>query len=282
MLSPSRAQELKPVLEELIADCDFAQRRLHDPVEYSWDYPDRRDRELVALLSSCLAYGRVELLKAGIKAILEVLGTSPAAAVDELGPDRLAGELDSFVYRMSRGADVVDLLVAAASVQREFGSLEALYASAPAEDHLQRASFFVRQLRRRRVREEFTRGFRYLLPDPADGSACKRLHLFFRWMGRGPDGVDLGTWDSLEASELIMPLDTHTARLCRYLGLSERKSTDMKAAIEVTESLALMDPDDPLKYDFALCHLGISGSCIHRRSDEHCPSCPIETMCTLD
>jgi uncharacterized protein (TIGR02757 family) len=281
MLSRTRAQVVKPLLEELLRGCDFVERRQHDPVEYVWDYDRPRDRELVALLSSCLAYGRVELLKAGIKEVLEVLGDRPSEAVAQMGADELGARLADFVYRMTKGPDLVDLLVSAVGLQREFGSLEAVYLRAPSTAHLERASFLVTALRDGRARSELVRGFRYLLPDPADGSACKRLHLFFRWVGRGPDGIDTGLWEGLAASELVMPLDTHTNRLCRYLGMCERKSTDLKTALEVTESLALMDPEDPLRYDFALCHLGISGSCIHRRSEEHCPSCPIEAVCTL-
>ncbi|MFW5966115.1 MAG: TIGR02757 family protein [Persicimonas sp.] len=262
--------------------CDFAERRRHDPVEFSWGYRDSEDRELVALLSSCLAYGRVELLKEAIARILDELGERPARAVDDLGVGELRARLSDFVYRMTRGADVIDLLVAARRVQHTFGSLEEAYLSADKTDHLARADHFVELLRRKRVRPELERGFAYLLPKPSAGSACKRLHLFFRWMGRGPDGIDLGTWERLEPADLLMPLDTHTSRLCRYIGLCDRKSTDLKAAIEVTESLAMMAPDDPLRYDFALCHLGISGDCIHRRSDEHCPGCPIEKVCTLE
>jgi uncharacterized protein (TIGR02757 family) len=198
-----------------------------------------------------------------------------------MGVGDLRAELRDFVYRMTRGEDVVDLLAGIHAVRDEYGSLEQAYASAPADDHLGRASHFVGELRAGRARDEFTRGLRYLLPDPADGSATKRLHLFFRWMGRGPDGIDLGLWSSLDPADLVMPLDTHTSRLCRYIGLTDRKSADLKAALEVTESLRMMDLDDPLKYDFPLCHLGISGGCIHRRSEEHCPTCPIESVCTL-
>jgi uncharacterized protein (TIGR02757 family) len=285
MLSPARAEKLKPVLEDLLQDCDYAARRAHDPVEFAWTYPDSLDREFVALLSSCLAYGRVSLLKKGVREVLDVLGARPSLALSELGLDALETRLGGFVYRMSKGADVVDLVAAITALQQEFGSIEQAYWARDAEraaaTHLERSSRLVRRLWAARVRPKLTRGFRYLLPDPADGSTCKRLHLFFRWMGRGPDGIDLGLWESLSPSELIMPLDTHTSRLCRYLGMTERKSTDLKAALEVTRSLALMDPEDPLKYDFALCHLGISGGCIHRRSEEHCPTCPIESMCTL-
>lgn len=285
MLTPQRAQELKPILENLLTSCDYIGRRAHDPVEFSWTFSDPLDREFVALLSSCLAYGRVTLLKPAIKKVLNILGDHPSRAVKNLGHDAISSQLNGFVYRMSKGVDVVDLICAISALQRQFGSLEAAYQSPQSRSnpltHLELSSQFVQRLRAHRARDASTRGFRYLLPDPADGSTCKRLHLFFRWMGRGPDGIDLGLWESLSPADLIMPLDTHTGRMCRYLGLSGRKSTDLKAALEVTQSLSLMDPEDPLKYDFALCHLGISGSCIHERSEDHCPTCPIESVCAI-
>lgn len=285
MLTVQRARILKPVLEDLLNDCDYIGRRRHDPVEFSWEYADPIDQEFVALLSSCLAYGRVTLLKPAIKKVLTVLGDRPSQALSEQGLDALQAELSDFVYRMSKGADVLDLIVAMSALQQEFGSLEAAYqapqSGAKSATHLELASAFVQRLRGARARDTLTRGYRYLLPDPADGSTCKRLLLFFRWMGRDSDGIDLGLWKSLSPAELIMPLDTHTGRMCGYLGLSARNSVDLKAAIEVSESLRLMDPDDPLKYDFALCHLGISGSCIHKRSEAHCPTCPIESVCAL-
>lgn len=285
MLTVQRAGILKPVLEDLLRGCDYVDRRRHDPVEFAWNYRDPLDQELVALLSSSLAYGRVTLLKPAIKEVLEVLGPRPSRAVREQGLDTLSARLDGFVYRMSKGADVLDLICAMSALQQEFGSLEAAYQTPSPQTHalthLERASGFVERLRQARARRALTRGYRYLLPDPADGSTCKRLLLFFRWMGRGPDWIDLGLWESLSPAELIMPLDTHTARMCAYLGLSARNTIDLKAALEVTQSLRLMDPVDPLKYDFALCHLGISGSCIHKRSEAHCPACPIESVCAL-
>jgi len=285
MLSIQRARILKPVLEDLLKDCDYIERRRHDPVEFSWNYSDPLDQECVALLSSCLAYGRVTLLKPAIKEVLRILGPRPSRSVREQGLDALGERLGGFVYRMSKGADVLDLICAISALQQEYGSLEAAYQApqthAQSASHLELASQFVRHLRAARTRPALTRGFRYLLPDPADGSTCKRLLLFFRWMGRGPDGIDLGLWKSLSPAELVMPLDTHTGRICAYLGLSARNSIDLKAALEVTQSLRLMDPVDPLKYDFALCHLGISGSCIHKRSEAHCPACPIESVCSL-
>ena len=281
MLDDEQADRLKPPLEGFLEGFDYLAHRRNDPVELVWEYTHDEDREVVALLSSCLAYGRVELLKQSIRKVLDVLGPHPARAIRRFDRSRIADELDGFVYRMSRDVDVLDLLSGMSAALDEFGSLEALYASSDASDHLERASAFVQYLRRHRIREELERGCRYLLPDPADGSSCKRLHLFFRWVGRGPDGVDLGIWSSPRPDELLMPLDTHTSRLCRYIGLTDRKTVDGKMAREVTDSLARLDPDDPLRFDFALCHLGISQSCIHERSDQHCPTCPIETICEL-
>lgn len=281
MLSSDQAKKLKPALEAFLSDFDYLEHRRNDPVELAWEYERAADREVVALLSSCLAYGRVELLKQSIREVLGILGPSPSDAIVRFDRHDLAAELDGFVYRMSRGPDVLDLLAGMSAALDEFGSLESMYAAREGETHLERASGFVRYLRHNRLREDVERGFRYLLPDPADGSSCKRLHLFFRWVGRGPDGVDLGLWTSPRPDELLMPLDTHTSRLCRYIGLTERKTVDGKMARQVTESLTQLDPEDPLRYDFALCHLGISKACIHEPSDEHCPSCPIETICQL-
>jgi uncharacterized protein (TIGR02757 family) len=281
MLSSEQAEKLKPTLEAFLSDFDYLEHRRNDPVEIAWEYDRAADREVVALLSSCLAYGRVELLKQSIREVLTILGPSPADAIAEFDRHLLADGLNGFVYRMSRGPDILDLLAGICAALDEFGSLESMYAARDGDTHLERASGFVQYLRRHRVRDALERGFRYLLPDPADGSSCKRLHLFFRWVGRGPDGVDLGLWAAPRPDELLMPLDTHTSRLCRYIGLTSRKTVDAKMARQVTKSLAQLDPEDPLRYDFALCHLGISKTCIHEPSEEHCPSCPIEAICQL-
>lgn len=265
------------------------ERLREDPVGLVHPYPRDDDREVVALFASCLAYGRVELLRRGVLDILDPLGDHPAEFLRQADEAHLDSLWRNFRYRMTGGDDVRDLASAIASTLKHEASLQGLYldghsSSEPIADrdaHLQLASAFVRRLRARRRRDELHRGFRYLLPDPADGSACKRLHLYFRWIARGPDPIDLGIWDCIDPCALIMPLDTHTSRICRYLGLLERKSVDGKAARQVTEELARFDAEDPLRYDFALCHLGISQQCIHRRCPDRCPRCPIEPACIL-
>ena len=125
---------------------------------------------------------------------------------------------------------------------------------------------------------EVTRSFRTFLPRPSSGSACKRWNMFLRWMVRADDGIDLGVW-SLSSSSLVLPLDTHTHRISQYVGLTTRKQANWRTAVEITESLRLLDPRDPVKYDFALAHLGISGGCRRRYRAEICSTCALLPVC---
>lgn len=284
-----RPMNLQPLLEDAVDQCSPEERLAEDPVGLVRPYERAEDREVAGLFASCLAYGRVDLLRPAVREALEPLGARPATRLREATDEQLREWWTGFNYRMTNGPDLRDLAFGLRTTLRTEGSIEALYLGDRADDapvtgpdeHLERASHLVHTLRSRRLRPDLERGFRYLLVDPADGSACKRLHLYFRWMVRGPDDVDMGLWDGVAPSALLMPLDTHTGRLCRYLGLLERKTIDGKAARIVAENLAEFDADDPLRYDFALCHLGISDRCIHRRCPDRCPSCPIEPACVL-
>jgi len=100
-----------------------------------------------------------------------------------------------------------------------------------------------------------------------------------RWMVRGPDGVDLGLWRNVSPARLIVPLDTHVARIARWLGLTSRRTIDWAAAEEITASLRLLDPTDPVKYDFPLCHWGMSGACPAVPQRENCHACPMHSVC---
>lgn len=273
--------KLRATLEVLMEELDASARRAQDPVELVWRYESKRDREIAGLIASGVAYGRVALVKRAGEDLMQRLGDSPADALMSMSAQELEERFDGFVYRMTRGADVVDLLWGIKSLYAHHDSLDAAYGAMPGEDHVERASALVQAIRAGRHREDITRGLKYLLSDPGEGSTAKRLHLFFRWVVRGPDAIDLGIWEHLDAADLIMPLDTHTSRICRYVGLLERKTLDGKAAKEVADNLRKLDPRDPLKYDFPLCHLGISKGCIHARSQEHCPRCPLEPLCTL-
>jgi uncharacterized protein (TIGR02757 family) len=115
-------------------------------------------------------------------------------------------------------------------------------------------------------------GVGYFFARPSTGGACKRLNLFLRWMVRR-DAVDLGVWTRVKASQLIVPLDTHVIRVGRCLGLTRYKSPGWKMAADITRSLRGLDPKDPVKYDFSLCHIGMMNACGYgtARRDTRCP-----------
>ena len=122
---------------------------------------------------------------------------------------------------------------------------------------------------------------RYFFSSPAGGSACKRLNLYLRWMVRHDPGLDLGLWTEVPPSRLVIPLDTHVARIARYVGLSSRNTADWKMALEVTRALREFDPGDPVKYDFAICRLGILDYCPRKRDALKCAACLLKPVCTL-
>ncbi len=123
------------------------------------------------------------------------------------------------------------------------------------------------------------RGARFLTPDPATGSATKRWYLLLRWLVRLDDGADLGLWSPIGPSRLVLPLDAHTSRLVRYLGLTARRTVDYRMAREATDGLRRIDAADPLRFDMPLCHLGIAGRCLHRFDPAACGACPLRGMC---
>jgi uncharacterized protein (TIGR02757 family) len=124
------------------------------------------------------------------------------------------------------------------------------------------------------------RSTRHLVSDPRAGSACKRLVLYARWMVRPADGVDLGLWP-ISPSDLVIPVDTHVHRISRNLGLTDRRTASWATAEEITAGLRKLDPEDPVKYDFALCHLGVSRDCPSRPDTDKCATCVLRDVCCV-
>lgn len=281
-----RAPILRPALERLLSSTDAAARVRGDPIELPHRYSDPLDIEVSALLSASVAYGRVELFKPRLTALLDALGPSPARAARDLGPKQLLQRTAAFNYRMTGSRDVACLLYGAGRILREHGSLGARFTEHYRKHQAIRGALaaFVDDL----CAPDFTpitgergptRRLKHLLPHPDRGSACKRLHLFLRWMIRGPDGVDFGLWRGVPASALVVPLDTHVHRIGRFIGLTRRTDLSWRTAEDVTSRLRALDADDPVRYDFALSHLGISGACPSRRDAAKCAGCPLQPIC---
>ena len=127
-------------------------------------------------------------------------------------------------------------------------------------------------------RGRLSRGYRHLFPLPSAGGPCKRLHLFLRWMVRR-EAPDFGLWTSVSPARLLIPVDTHVENMSRAIGLTRRRSRNWRMAEEITAALAAVDPGDPVKYDFALCHKRMSGDCRDRRDAVVCAPCGLRVVC---
>jgi len=286
---PATARALAPLLEGLVERSALEPRIGFDPVEFPHRYRDRRDVEVVALLSASLAYGRADLFKPKIDALLGSMGASPSSFVTTLDVRGAKRLLDGFVYRFNVGTDLAVLLMGMGAALRKHGGLEPVFAAELSRHGELRAAVagFTRTLRESAPLEALRRtmgperGLDHLLPAKLGAGAAKRLMLFLRWMVRGPDRVDFGIWTSLSPSALVIPLDTHVGRLARHLGLSRRADLSWKTAQEITASLRLVDANDPVRFDFALCHHGMSGRCPANSNEGHCAVCALRPGCRL-
>lgn len=243
-----------------------------------FDRPD--DREVVGFIASALAFGRVQSVLNSIDGMLEVMGPSPAAFVRRFDPARDRRCFEHLVHRWTNGADFAALVWILHQMMERSGSIEVFFAEGLQEDALDVSaaleSFSTRALAldvsaiygRRRPKP----GVAYFFSRPSSGGACKRLNLYLRWMVRS-DRVDLGVWKRVKPGQLIVPLDTHIIRVGSCLRLTTKKSPGWRMAADLTASLRALDPIDPVKFDFAMCHIGMMSACGFgkKAGDMNCP-----------
>ena len=280
------AGALRQPLERLYREFDYDARIGRDALQYPLRYADPSDREVVALLTACLAYGRVDLFGRALDGVLASMGPSPARFVRDFDAARDASAFATFLYRFNRPRDLVAFCAAARDVLARYGTFEKCFVAgdaepagpiAPALERFARA-FLDADVSDVFPRGRRSRGYRHLFPLPSSGGPCKRLHLFLRWMVRR-DQPDLGLWTSVSPSRLLIPVDTHVENMSRAIGLTRRRSRSWKMAEEITARLALLDAADPVKYDFALCHTRMAGDCRDRRDAIVCPPCGLREVC---
>jgi uncharacterized protein (TIGR02757 family) len=237
-----------------------------DPLQFVLAQRRSEDREVVGLVASSLAYGNVRQIKRSIAAALDVLGPRPAQALRRLSPRAAHRALSAFRHRFNDGRDVACLFYFVRQMLERAGSVEAFFAAGlpPGEGDIGPGltSFSARALALdhgglygdgplpRRA------GVRFFFPSPDDGSPCKRLNLYLRWMVRR-DGLDLGLWRSVDPCRLVIPLDAHVFAIARRVGLTRYRSPGWRMALDITERLRRLDPRDPVKYDFALYRMGL-------------------------
>jgi len=277
---------LKVPLECLYREADWVARVDRDAIRYPRRYPDPADREVVALLASCMAYGRVDLFGPWVEWALALMGEAPHRFVLGFDPAKHARLFDGFHYRFNRPRDLVAFCLATQRLLIAHGSLGAFFAAgfSPADGDVGPAlerfvgGFLGQDLSAAFPRNRLSYGYRHWFPRPSTGGPCKRLNLFLRWMVRR-EPPDFGLWTAIPTSALLIPVDTHIENMARSIGLTRRKSRNWKMAVEITVRLAVLDPGDPVKYDFALCHKRMSGQCLNRRDARVCAPCGLRPVC---
>jgi uncharacterized protein (TIGR02757 family) len=281
-LSP--APNLFSSLTSLYADFN-REDAASDPVHRVRRFAANADREVAGFCAAALAFGRVASVLNSIDALFEILGPRPAEYVRAFDPAEPHPALRAIVHRWTRGVDLAALLWMLRQMLERSGSIEAFFLegddcgtpdlSAALDSFSTRA--LALDIRRAYGRVPRRPGVCYFFPRPAAGSACKRLNLFLRWMVRH-DEVDLGVWTRISTSRLIVPLDTHVIRLGRCLRLTRYASPGWKMAADITASLRRLDPIDPVRFDFAICHVGMMNACGFGRKQGD-SQCPLRGLC---
>jgi uncharacterized protein (TIGR02757 family) len=275
---------LKNLLDRLYAEFNYPDSAT-DPIQIVRRYARNDDREIVAFTASALAFGRVASVLQSIERVLAIVGPRPAAYVRDFDPRRDGGAFAAVVHRWTRGPDLVALMWLMHQMLDSAGSIEGFFVEGydEAADDIEGAlnSFSTRALALN-LKSAYGRvpkrpGVCYFFPRPSAGSGCKRLNLFLRWMVRH-DALDLGVWTRIPPAKLIVPLDTHVIRVGRCLQLTRYTSPGWKMAHDITASLRRLDPIDPVKYDFALCHLGMMNACGFSRPQVD-SQCPLRGLC---
>lgn len=241
----------KEFLEDLYLKYNHREFVDPDPLILLYDFNDVKDREVVGLIASSLAYGRAVLIMDAVKKVLSIMGKSPYNYVLSRSFDEVQKDFADFKYRFTVGSQIATLIYGIKHAIQQYGSLESLFVPNP--DIVEKLSVKM---------ERFTSflwkfgDLSNLIVQPQKNSACKRLSLYLRWMVRN-DEVDPGGWTKCSTGDLLVPLDTHMFRLATSLGFTQRRDRGIRTAQEITSAFKSITPEDPARYDFVLTRFGI-------------------------
>jgi len=275
-----RAEALA-VIAAVHARCDWDRTLAGDPLRYAHRCDAREDREVAALLGALLAFGNVKAILAKLDALIHRgLDGAPGRVARTSSRAELLARVGRWRHRTFAGSDVAALLFAAGELLRRDGGLYVSLGRAWTEtgDLREALARWVETLRALAWPEGMTRAAKHLLPDPRGPGASKRLLLLLRWVVR-VEHPDLGMVPEIPASALRMPLDVHIHRIARNLGFTARASASWETAEEITAALRPLCPEDPVRYDMALCHVGIAQRCPSRRDEIRCVGCALKSVC---
>lgn len=227
-----------------------------DPIQFSHRFKKAEDKEIAAFLASLFAYGNRKVFIKKLDELFKIMQNKPLDFILNFNPNSLKG----FNYRFAKDVDVIEIFKILNKLYKDGKSIKSLFEYGYGLDNSILTMFqAVTDYFYSNVKNEVGQGFYHLIPNPKNQGAMKRMNMFLRWVVRkGP--VDLGIWEFIPTSELLIPLDVHVARISREMGLLKRSSNDFKAVLELNENLKKLDPQDPAKYDFAMFGLGVNAN----------------------
>ncbi len=233
-----------------------------DPLQFLHLYKEEGDIEVMGFIASLFAFGNVKQIINSLEKIRRIVGEKPYSYVVKF-TQKDYKDFKGLKHRFYSQEDIIHLFLVMKGVYQNYGSLKNLFLSFynPQEPNLKNAiskfsNHFVKIVMEQTNQDKVSQGIKFMFPKPEKGSACKRMNLFLRWMVR-KDELDFGLWKEIPPSKLLIPVDTHIAKICTSLKLTTRKNVSWNMAEEITENLKKFDPNDPVKYDFALCHIGM-------------------------
>jgi uncharacterized protein (TIGR02757 family) len=253
-------------LESAFRDAPWERWIAGDPVAFVRRFTDPRDQEIAGLVAAALAYGRIGSIMPSVNRVLAAMDWEPYRFVTECDPECEAERFADCTHRFHTPRALIATLVAVGRAIRRHGSLCELFLAGYREsdaDIRPALTRFVNELRMLTadgagawLDEKDLYGWRHFLASPEDGSACKRLNLYLRWMVRSGT-PDVGAWPGVSPAKLLIPVDVHVARIARALHWTSRASADMAMSLEITAVLRKLDPVDPVRFDFVISHLGM-------------------------
>lgn len=231
-----------------------------DPLQFLHKFSKPEDIEVIGLIASVFAYGNVKQINNTLNKIILIMGGSPYNFIINFRPSD-AEKFHNLKHRFYTSEDITRLFEILKSTYQKFISLNNLFLFRynPQDENIKSgisgfSKYFLESYQKKYGL--ISNGFSFMFPLPEKNSACKRMNLFLRWMVR-KDELDFGIWGGIQTNKLLIPVDTHVARICKNLKLTKRKNASWQMAEEITNHLKNFDPDDPVKYDFAICHIGM-------------------------
>ncbi|SNB00589.1 conserved hypothetical protein [Flavobacterium psychrophilum] len=225
-----------------------------DPIQIPHLFSLKEDIEIAGFLSATIAWGNRKMIINNSHKMMQLMGNSPYDFVLSHNENQLES-LNKFVHRTFNGQDFVQFIKSLQHIYTNHNGLEAVFAKNATKDSMQKS---ISEFKKIFFENNHLPRTQKHISDPISGSAAKRINMFLRWMVRqDAQGVDFGLWKTISPSALSCPLDVHTGNVARKLQLLLRKQNDAKAVYELDTNLRLLDPNDPVKYDFALFGLGV-------------------------